>query len=233
MKGWDELIKILSDYERIHIINYDTNFYPELFELTRKIDKSVFLQHNFFERDKLHIFLLYFCLNKKSYNFFRENITAQKYINFWATVQTQFMPHVEEIVGSFIGNNDDFYVVPYNKVDHNKMLARDVSMDARVDWDNLGMINNTRIFVGELDGIANVLLYDVKKPIKVNISVFRKLPVRPFLGEITTNISSYNIFNLGFSFSDIEKISIKIDDVPVNDDLIRKFIRLEGKIHTI
>jgi len=225
LKGWDESIKILEDYDRIHMINYDTNVYPELFNLSRKIDKSIFLEHNFFDRNKQHIFLLYFCLNKKSFNFFREKITVDKYVGYWALSQSKFLPHPEEMVGSFIINNDDFYVVPYTETDFDKMLANDVSTDARIDWSTLGKLEKSRVFIGEYNGKASILFYDVKEELRINIIIngFDK----------TFNISSMHLFDLYMDFHQIGSLKIFVNNILINDDLIKKFIRLESKIYKI
>ena len=46
-KGWREIIEHMRDYDRIHIINYDTNVTQELFNLSQTSDKSLFLEHPF------------------------------------------------------------------------------------------------------------------------------------------------------------------------------------------
>lgn len=238
LKGWDESIKILSNYNRIHMINYDSNIYPELFEFSKKTDKSVFLQHRYFgPRNKDHIFLLYFCLNKKSYEYFRENITVEKYVGFWAKVNTKFLPAPEELVATFIKNDENFYVIPHTDINFDKLLEYDINTDARIYWDKLGHLDNTKIFIGEYNGLVNVLFYGLKKPIKINITTFHRPPVlqegTEMGGDIGGNISSHSMVSLHFPFSELEKIIIKIDDKPVSDDLIKKFIRLESKIYLI
>jgi len=105
-------------------------------------------------------------------------------------------------------------------------------MDARIDWLYLGLLENTRIFVGEFEGGAHVLFYDVKKLLKINISTFRKSD-NGISNELEAIISSHCLFKLDLPFSEINKIKIRIDDKPVSDDLIMKFIRLQSKIYPI
>ena len=59
LKGWSESVQILKDYERIHIINYDTNLTPDVFNLSRKYKQSMFLQNKNTERN--YNLITYFC----------------------------------------------------------------------------------------------------------------------------------------------------------------------------
>jgi hypothetical protein len=247
VKGWDESIKILSDYERIHIINYDANIYPELFNISRKYNKSIFLQnkdytYGFIPAKSIdpteilntnQLFLTYFCLNKNSYNFFRENITLEKYIGYRLISTSPFLPLLEEFVGYFL-HGSDFHIVPYTEIKFNEMLKYDAAADYRFHWNETNKLENITFFIGEYNGITNVLFYDVKKPIKISILTFRKgflLPGAIMGGEIGGTISSHNKFSLEMPFNEIEKIQIKIDDIPVSDELIKKFFLLECKIY--
>jgi hypothetical protein len=248
VKGWNESIKILSDYERIHMINYDANIYPEIFNVSRCHDKSIFLQnenytYNFFRTKSVYppltisnnnqVFLTYFCLNKKSFDFFRENITLKKYIGYRLISSSPFLPLLEEFVGYFL-HGDDFYMVPHNEIDYNKILKYDAAADYRFHWNETNKLENTMIFIGEYDGIANVLFYAVEKPVEINILIFRKgflIPGAIMGGEIGGKISLQTKFSLDLAFKDIEKIEIRVDNKLVNDDLIKKFFLLECKIY--
>jgi hypothetical protein len=223
VKQWNESIKILNDYEKIHMINYDSNIYPELFDISRKINKSIFLGHNYSRINEQQIFLLYFCLNKKSFDFFRDNITLRKYIGFWEQVHTQFIPHVEEYLGTFITNNDDFYIVPHTEVRFDELLKYDINTDARFK-DDTEKIEGTKIFIGEFNNIAAILFYFVEKEIKVDIVVNDT-------ERICENISSTRLVDLKLPFSEIKNLEIQVDGVNVKDAMIKRFIRLESKIY--
>lgn len=236
LKGWDESIKILSDFEKIHVINYDTNLYPELFEVSKRINKSIFLQHNYFARNMPHIFLPYFCITKNNYNFFRENITLDKYLNYWDISKSTFLPHVEELVGSFIVNNDINYIIPYTDYNYSKIIEYDVSMDARWDWDKSGQLDDTKIFIGENGRNASVLFYDVTKTIQFNICVYRKGPFTqgiPMGGETGGSIDSTNLFILEYPMNMIDRLIIKVNDQYVEQSLIKKFFNLYPKIYRL
>ena len=236
MKGWDESIKILSEYEKIHLINYDTNVYPELFEMFRHSNKSTFLQHNYFARNKPHIFLLYFCLHKNDYKFFRENITLDKYIGYWAISQSTFLPHIEELIGSFVSNNINYHVIPYTEYSFDKIMETDVSMDARWNWDKTGQLENCKIFIGENNGKASILFYDVMKIIQFEIGVYRKGPFTQGMsmgGNMGGSFGSTNLTQLEFPMNEIERLTIRLDGVSTDETLIRRFFNLNPKIHRL
>jgi hypothetical protein len=230
LKAWSEIIRTLCDYERIHIINYDANITPDVFALSKKYSKSFFLQNP--DTSGNYIFATYFCLDKSMYSYFRENITFEKYLYY--PQSDQFLPKMEEFIPSFL--NDNFNIVPYSEYDIHKMMEYDVVSDTRFDWENSLTLGDVKVFVGEIDGKAKVLFFDVKKDVNISICTFRKLPVKvgDFMGgQIGGVINSETLFSTDIPFNDIDKLIIKVDEVTVRDELIKKLFALESKIYPI
>jgi hypothetical protein len=235
LKGWSESIKICNDYDKIHMINYDANIYPELFNLSIKYNKSIFLQNPDKNLTKPFILPTYFCLKKESFEFFRENITLEKYIGFREISTWKFLPLVEEFIPYFtIG--DDFLQIPYTDYNAEKLLENDIASDTRFDWNKSLSLNGTKIFIGDLNNEANILFFNVEKELEINAMAIRKLPVQPGTnmgGDMGGSITSDSLMSLYIPLSEIDELKIKINGERVSDDLIKKFIQLESKIYRI
>jgi len=227
MKGWDESIKIMCDYDKIHMINYDTNLYPEIFNQVRNSNKSTFIEHNYFGTDGFtpHIFLLYFCLKKIDYNQFRSNITIDKYLKYWELSQSQFLTSIEEIVGSFDWSKFDSEIIPYTDLDFPRMLQSNMSTDARFDFDTLSDAHKgVKMYIGEHNGTTHILFYGIMGEVKVEI----------FSENITIEkvVRDETLIDVGIPFEP-GNVSIYINNTPVKDELIKRFYRLESKIFSI
>ena len=228
LKAWKESIRIMDDYDRIHMINYDTNLYPELFALSKKYDdKSLFLENvtsqpQYMIDNVTYINTLYFCLNKKSFNFFIENITLEKYLSF--PLHTQFLPLVEEIISSFtIG--EDFFHIPMTEYSVERLFENDIISDTRFNWNKSLSLNDTKIFIGEMDGSAKILFFDVEKSLKIDVIVNDKVG--------SFNVESTQIFDLELPFNKITSIGLRVNNQPVDEDLIKTFFKLECKIYPL
>jgi len=158
LRGWDESIKILNDYERIHMINYDTNLPFEIFNLSLKYKQSFFLQ-NGSDLSRRYIRPTYFCLNKNMFKYFRDNITLQKYLAF--SPDYNLIPLIEEFVPTFT-SNDDFFHIPNAEYDDKKLLEYDIAQDTRFDWDKMMDIGTCKIFIGEYNNTAHILFFNIK-----------------------------------------------------------------------
>jgi hypothetical protein len=220
LKGWSESIQILKDYERIHIINYDTNLTPDVFNLSRKYKQSIFLQNKNTERN--YDLITYFCLNKKSFDYFRENLTLEKYLH--CTHPGEFIPPPEEFVPMFT-TGDDFFQVPNTEFSQDELLKYDIANENRFIWDKELKINGAKIFMGELNDSANMLFFDIEDQLKVDINLNDKILTQ----MIGTGVPK--LINLGLKFSDIRVIKITVNNININADLIAKFFQLECKIY--
>lgn len=222
LKGWSESIKICSDYDRIHIINYDTNLPPELFNLSRKYDKSIFLQNR--DLSSNYISPTYFCLNKKSFEYFRENITLEKYVSF-NKMNGSFLPLIEEFVPTFTYGVDGFYQVPYTEFDQDVLLLYDVASETRFDWNKTLQLNDAKIFIGELNGYVSILFFDVQRKTDIIININNYIE--------NFNITSTHLFNLKMTYNEITSLGIQINNINVNENLIKTLFHLESKIFSL
>jgi hypothetical protein len=226
LKGWSESIKILDEFDRIHMINYDTNLYPELFMLSRKYEKSLFLENP--HPTKKYIRPTYFCLNKASFNFFRENITLQKYLECDLR-NGQFLPLIEEFIPSFI-TSDEFFQIPQSEYDSKRLLEYDIMADTRFEWNKTLYLNGTKFFIGEDEGIAKILFFDVEDKREVFISVYYNDNVFDN-SFFNSDASSTHLITLDDPFNNIKNLAISINGVFVSNDIIQKLIHLESKIY--
>jgi hypothetical protein len=216
LKGWDESIKICDDYDKIHIINYDANITPDLFSISQKYDKSIFLQNPDNTLKTRHILPTYFCLKKESFDFFRENITMEKYIGFREISTWPFLPLIEEFIPYFtVGDN--FLMIPNTDYDHIKLLENDIASDTRFNWEKSLCFGNTKIFIGDYNNSQHILFFDIKRPITVLISTKNS--------HITQPLSSATLIKL----YETDDLMIYVDGVPIGRDLIQKFSDLECK----
>jgi len=221
LKGWSESIRICEDYDKIHMINYDANITPELFNLSRKYDKSIFLQNPDPALSTKHILPTYFCIKKDSYEYFRENITMEQYLGFRSISTYKFLPLVEEFIPYFtIGDN--FFIVPMTEYDANLLLANDIASDTRFDWNKSLTVNGRKVFIGEFQGSVGIIFFDIHGSTKVTLNV------NNFIDEI--NIYSTHVFKLNMKYHEITSLKIKIDDVDVPEDLYNRLNQLESKI---
>jgi hypothetical protein len=220
LKGWNESIQILKDYERIHIINYDTNLTPDVFNLSRKYKQSMFLQNKNTERN--YDLITYFCLNKKSFDYFRENLTLEKYLT--CTHPGEFIPPPEEFVPMFtIG--DDFFQVPNTEFSQDELLKYDIANENRFIWDKELKINGAKIFMGEFNNSANILFFDIVDNLKIEVNLNDKI-----LNQ-TIEPGKSQLIDLGVRFKDIRVIKIAVNNISINANLIAKFFQLECKIY--
>lgn len=231
LKGWDESIKILNDYDKIHIINYDTNLYPELFNFSKIYNKSLFLENP--DAQKKYICPTYFCLNKQLYDFFRENITIDKYLAF--SHKDQFIPLVELFVPSFLVGKD-FLTIPHTEYSMDRLLEYDIASDTRFKWDTALQLKDTKIFIGDLNNVAHILFFNVTKDLNIGASVMRKGPFKEGMemgGDMGSTITSDSLMSLYMPLDEIDNLLIKINGEKVSNDLIKKFIQLESKIYPL
>lgn len=219
LKGWMELIDICQNYDRIHIINYDTNVSMDLFNLSRKYSQSIFLQNR--DTSNNYILPIYFCLNKKSFDYFKSNITLEKYLEF-NKLNGPFLPLIEEFIPTFITGND-FFTVPYWEYDESKLLEYDVASDTRFDWGKTLDMGVSKIFIGEYKDLARILFFDIKEYMEISVIINNRV--------LTGKTSETELFNLGLPFRYIDDLQIKINDISVPANLIRKFFQLECKIY--
>jgi hypothetical protein len=216
LKAWSESINILSNnYDKIHIINYDTHIEPALFNLSRINDKSLFLQNS--DLSKNYIITTYFCLNKKSFNFFRENITQQKYESFKS--DSKFLPLVEEYIPSFtIG--DDFYQIPHTDYNQCELLKYDIKADTRFEFNKTFTFKSNKVFIGEYDNSTQILFFDLKEKIRVQIENYSDI-------ELDSNY----LMDLKIPFNQINNLKIKINDELISEKFIERCSSLHCKIY--
>jgi len=233
LKAWRESINILNEYDKIHMINYDTNLTPEVFNLTRKYPQSVFLQIPPDYTGINYTLMIYYCLNKKSFEYFRENLRLEKYLAFNPEGR-EFLPIPEEYISTVIAN-EDFYQVPWTEFDGQKLIEYDVVSENRNTWDSITEIENAKIFIGEHNGIGKMIFFDVKKEINIRASIFYNGYEEKYLGALNfeRNISTTELFTLERPFKDIKDVKIHIDGKPIDDNFIKKFFKLQCKIYDV
>lgn len=219
LKGWTELIDICQNYDRIHILNYDANISNDFFNLSRKYSQSIFLQNK--DTSSNYILPIYFCLNKISFDYFKSNITLEKYLAF-NKPNGPFLPLIEEFIPTFI-IGDEFLTIPHWEYDESALLKYDVMADTRFYWDKTLDIGVAKIFIGEYKDIARALFFDIKESIEISIIINGRV--------LSGKSSETEFFNLGLPFRHINNLQIKINDMFLPDDLIKKFFQLECKIY--
>lgn len=218
LKGWYESIGILENYNRIHMINYDTNLTPEIFNLSRKYGQSIFLQNQ--DTTRKFLLLTYFCLNREDFKYFRENIRLVNYLKF--KPDDKFLPIPEEYIPTFLINKN-FFIIPNTEFNQDVLIANDVAEDARFNWDKTLDMGPAKIFIGEYKDLTRILFFDVKEPIQISIVINERL----LIGKATET----ELFNLGIPFKHIISLQVKINDIFIPDDLIKKFFHLDCKIY--
>jgi len=230
LKAWRESIKILDDFDKIHMINYDTNLTTEIFDLSRKYSQSVFLQIKPDFTGKNYTVMIYYCLNKKSFQYFTENLTLEKYLQF-RTIPEIFLPIPEEYISSFIVG-DDFIQVPWTEFDGQKLVEYDVVSENRTGFDSLMRTENVDIFIGEYNGMAHIYFFNCKKEIEISVPIFFHAPnPGDLMGtHFGGKVSSNQLFPLDRPFKDISELQVYIDGKPLEQEFIQKFFKLECKI---
>lgn len=209
LKGWSEMIKILNDFDKIHIINYDSNITPELFNLSKKYNKSLCLE----DKNPKYADVIYMCLKNDSYGFFQENITLEKYLNFIS--EDKFLTKIEEFLPSFIKNNENFYFIKNDEYNQNELRKYDIKTESRFDWDKSLTFNGIKIFIGYLNDNLQALFFNIKKKTKIEIN------------DYTFEIDDDFLYD--FKINKIKKI--KINDEELSSNFIDQFFYLETKIY--
>jgi hypothetical protein len=217
IKGWDESIKICDAYDKIHMINYDATISQDLFNLSKKYDKSILLQNPDNTLTTPHIIPTYFCLKKESYEFFRKNITLEKYLGFGEVSKKRFLPLVEEFI-PYYNIGDNFITIPNTDYDYEKLLENDIASDTRFDWNKSLSLTDTKVFIGEYNNSQHILFFDVKKPIIVTLSTTNT--------HVTKPLSSTTLIKI----HETDNLMIYVNNIPISHSLIQKFIDLECKI---
>ena len=213
LKGWSEIINILCDYDKIHFINYDTNLTTYIFELSKKYDKSIFLKN--VKNDCYN--LLYFCLKHESFDFFKNNIKLQDWLNF--TPNHTNIPIAEEYIPTFT-SGDEFLKINYDDYDHLELVRNNVSSDNNLYHDDLYKfltLENNKIMIGNYNNNLGILFFDVKKEIITEIFIDN---------DIVHSIVITNdyFFNIEIPKDNFNKLKIKINNQFINNDLIKRFI---------
>ena len=161
-------------------------------------------------------------LNKKSFNYFRENLTLEKYLS--CTHPDGFLPPPEEFVPMFT-SNDDFFQVPNTEFSQDELLKYDIANENRFIWEKELKINGSKIFMGEFNDSANILFFDIVNQLKIEINLNDKI-----LNQIIEPGKS-QLIDLRVKFKDIRVIKITVNNISINADLIAKFFQLECKIY--
>lgn len=220
LKSWSNSIKILKDYDKLHIINYDSNVYDELFDLSKKYDKSLIL----LQEEDIYFATLYFCLKKSEYDFFDNNIQKDKYISFKTKTNSVFLPLVEEFIPSFAKNNSNFYCVPFKDYDMKKLVEFDVTADTRFDWNDRLGTKYCNIFLGLYNDKYHILFFNSKDILRIKV-IINDIDIKYF------DLFNDDIINLNRKQGEINKIELFINDEYVSQKKLKDFFKLESKIY--
>lgn len=220
LRSWSNSINIMKDYDKLHIINYDSNVYDELFDLSKKHDNSLIL----LQEEDIYFATLYFCLKKQDYDFFLENIQKDKYLSFTTKTNSTFLPLVEEFIPSFAKNNSNFYCVPFKDYDMKKLVEFDVCADTRFNWYDRLSTKYCSIFLGLLNDYYHILFFNVNNLIRVKI-IINDIDIQYF------DSFRDGIINLSKRINEIKKIELFINDEFVSQKKLNDFFKLDSKIY--
>jgi hypothetical protein len=243
IKSWKEGINFLRElYSVIHVINYDTNIIPELYNITKlnieKYNKSIFYT-NYCNLDLVHV--INFTLLYKDYDYFIEQLDLNKFLSytFPGFSSDTLLPTIEQYISSIL--NSDFHIVKLmdwniyindfikNEMNllglKNKQLLLDNGLYSQLDSTFLFTDKQDyKMFIGNYNdsGDLYIMLFDINKVININIDNlgFVVMPSK----YILTNLKKYGIINI----SDMKKI--KINNKILDDDFIKISSKLECKI---
>lgn len=236
MKLWKEGIGFLKhDYDVIHVVNYDVNLLPELYNLTmdkiNKQNKSIFYT-NYTNFNLVHV--INFTILRKDIEYFLSCLDRDVFLEF---TYPEFIPDgdtlwhsIEQYVSSIL--NDSFYKVSFNEWEPyiEKFLSNELNMlgykNKQIKIDN-GLYsqansiflftekNNYNIFIGEYNEKIAIMLFNIKDELLVEINSNSNLIITP---------SDY------FLISTNELKTIKINNEVLDEKYIQKFFDLGSKI---
>ena len=206
-KAWEEIIRMLYHYDKIHIINYDSNITPDIFNLSKN-NKSIFLKN---DRENT-VLLTYFSLTKNIFDYFSSNITLENYYKLHYEKKI-----IEETIPTFL--DDRFEII--SDYDINKLMENDVNI-SWFNWDKLLKISDFKLFIGAFDESSGVYIFDVKTKLNVKIELNDK--------SYNYIIDKSRFINFNIKFKDIKKLKIYIDDKKVDDKFIEQFFYVDAKI---
>jgi hypothetical protein len=232
IKQWKESILFLeSNYDVIHFVNYDVNITPELYSITKKyLDKSTFYQNFLHLGD---ILMVFFTIVKSDFKRFIDIFDIQNFFNF--PYQT-YLPTAEQYVKSFL--DEKFNIVPIDEwKDYvNDLLKNEINftLNTKMDWEkykkniNLGIysmfnIDCCDIFIGKNNDNTGILLYNIKKQLKIDIVI-------NYNQKLNFNINTSDIFiDIPILFTDIKNLEIFIDDKKIEDRFVEYFFKYNCK----
>jgi hypothetical protein len=232
MKQWKEIILFYSQYDIIHILNYDINVTDEIYNLSMSyiqlFEKSIFYE-NFSIPNRVQV--IFFSILKKDFNHFSSILDKEQFLSF--PIQ-RFLPSIEEYLTSRL--TDNYYVVPYRNCEFymDEFLKNEFSHVIfsgvkrkptyvkskngyyEPDIDKFLFVNKDiySVFFGHLDEVLYCLIFEIKKDVKLK-----------------KNGTEYNISGYHFLISIDINDEIEIDGELIDKDFIQSFLKLECKIY--